>query len=154
MQADIKVYQLKHIAWSVPLHFHGRSASQGQAVGAARLPPPPPLVQRPKLTGVFLLNLFLQQVLYMYMYRLNCVSVETYPQLLLPPDVLMCCLYFSAATETPAPPPQATGLLFSHLDPVWWCMLMITGQMVRKKMKIMTKCWKWNGEVMGKTWRQ
>ena len=45
----------------------------------------------------------------MYTYRLNCVSVETYPQLLLPPDVLMCCLYFSAATGTPAPPPQATG---------------------------------------------
>ena len=46
----------------------------------------------------------------MYTYRLNCVSVETYPQLLLPPDVdlLMCCLYFSAATGTPAPPPQAT----------------------------------------------
>ena len=45
----------------------------------------------------------------MYTYRLNCVSVETYHQLLLPPDVLMCCLYFSAATGTPAPPPQATG---------------------------------------------
>ena len=45
----------------------------------------------------------------MYTYRLNCVSVETYPQLLLPPNVLMCCLYFSAATGTPAPPPQATG---------------------------------------------
>ena len=45
----------------------------------------------------------------MYMYRLNCVLVETYPQLLLSPDVLMCCLYFSAATGTPAPPPQATG---------------------------------------------
>ena len=25
------------------------------------------------------------------------------------PDVLMCCLYFSAATGTPASPPQATG---------------------------------------------
>ena len=45
----------------------------------------------------------------MYTYRLNSVSVETYPQLLLPPDVLLCCLYFSAATGTPAPPPQATG---------------------------------------------
>ena len=45
----------------------------------------------------------------MYTYRLNCVSVETYRQLLLPPDVLMCCLYFSAAKGTPAPPPQATG---------------------------------------------
>ena len=45
----------------------------------------------------------------MYTYRLNCVSVETYPQLLLPPDVLMCCLYFSAARGTPAPPPQSTG---------------------------------------------
>ena len=45
----------------------------------------------------------------MYTYRLNCVSVETYCQLLLPPDVLMCCLYFSAATGTPAPHPQATG---------------------------------------------
>ena len=46
----------------------------------------------------------------MYTYRLNCVSVETYCQLLLPQDVLMCCLYFSAAKGTPAPsPPQATG---------------------------------------------
>ena len=27
----------------------------------------------------------------------------------MPPDVLMCCLYFSAATGTPGPPPQATG---------------------------------------------
>ena len=45
----------------------------------------------------------------MYTYRLNCVSVETYPQLLLPSDVLMCCLYFLAATGTPALPPQATG---------------------------------------------
>ena len=45
----------------------------------------------------------------MYMYRLNCVLVETYPQLLLPPDVLMCCLYFSATTGIPAPPPQVTG---------------------------------------------
>ena len=45
----------------------------------------------------------------MYAYSLNGVSVEMYPQLLLPPDVLMCCLYFSAATGTPAPPPQATG---------------------------------------------
>ena len=35
--------------------------------------------------------------------------VETYRQLLLPPDVLMCCLYFSVATGTSAPPPQATG---------------------------------------------
>ena len=45
----------------------------------------------------------------MYTYRLNCVSVETYPQLLLPQDLLMCCFYFSAATGTPAPPPQVTG---------------------------------------------
>ena len=55
MQVDIKVYWLKHIALSVPLHF---SASQGQAVRAARPPPPPPPVRRPKPTGVFLLNLF------------------------------------------------------------------------------------------------